>query len=222
MDKQEYTRKASKRRIWLKQISWVFHWIAMLIGKQHGKAGLPRQDNEGWTSTYIERKVSSFTEFTNKEYAFCVDLLSDLRLEASKIMTEIAVMEESPEDAAASGAPASVAQQARAEKTADAKRNTITLRKNSAIIRLAEINEIIHCVDAIIEQRCDAANQVLKAHLMAYWTGVLITHQDKNISSKPTFILPNITAQAQYKSRHELGDDEMAKLIQGYLPVVSE
>ena len=214
-EKLWYTRRAKNRRIWLKHISGIPHWAARLIGKRHGKVGIPRMESAGWTSAYIERKQSCYAAYTNKEYAFCDQLLSYLRVEARKLGAGILLLEQEQKrmlPAVEDGL--GLSGQARMAKLIFAEREQAKRKITQSVVRMAEIKEIILCVEEIVAQRCDRANQLFRGHIMAYWTGILQTHADA--SSTPVLALPNETAKEKYDLQHNQGWDEINNIVCSY------
>ena len=215
MKKTRLVERARKRRIWIKNVSWRPHFYASFVGRRHGGAGLAKDDGDGWTSPLVRRKLASYLAFENAEFAFCEELLSDLRVESEKVKSELLLLNKEESEIVEPN-EASEANQMRAQKAFQAKKLSMFLQKQGQIARLAEIKEIINSVEIIILQRCDEAGRRVESHLLAYWTGVVQTHPDRCIPNAPKMALPVSSAREKYEERHAENNCGVEQIMQEF------
>ena len=215
MKNKRLVDKARRRRLWIKNVSWHPHFCASFMGRRHGGAGLAKEDGDGWTSSFVKRKLASYMAFENAEFAYCEELLADLRVETEKIKSELLLLKRE-ESSAGEPNEACEANQIRAQKEYQARKLTMFQQKQGMITRLAEIKETVNSVEAIILQRCDEAGRRVESHLLAYWTGVVQTHADRNVPCAPTMALPASPARDQYDRRHRENNRDIEQILREF------
>jgi len=194
------------------------------LGRRDGQRCLPKQDESGdWISPALSKKINAYNEFCIFKWSELQSEHENNYKEITRICQEIPVLEEQLETHRQSAPPpADLTERIKGEENLSepiitnrrqrehekrhlgyfSRLRQLESRREENYRQLMELSSVIQSTEKTVRMACEQAAGIAEQRILAYWNGMLQTHQKFKILPPTPVIVLESNAETEYYAQN--------------------